>query len=321
MTSSGESFDFEAELEVANRALYSDPTEARSRFHHIREALSEDRYAERGVVAERLSIVERILGKFDLARDLALEAASLADRVDDPSAVSRARVSLGNIAWSIGDLESALVHYQTAYRIRKDQDDEAATAGALASIANILAEQGRFSKAREEYETVLVLAHRAGDRRIVARTENNLAECLLNLNLPSDALQHAESSLKTCRKLGDRSEEPNVLINLAKAQIAMQFWQDAHGSISAGLLLADQIGDRRAEAELSLVRARLLFAHPSVEPDESFTEAEDSALDLARVICADGLAREICNAAIAHAMETKNRDRVSRFTTIRQSLK
>ena len=306
MSTGSDNPEFEDHLDRANQEIYRAPLVAKSKLNALLETLPDDAVEMRSRVTERLSIVERILGNFELATRLGETAAAGYETINHPIGMARAWVSLGNIYWSRGELERALGYYQQAYNQRRSKTDHAATAGALASIANIHVEMGRFSEARDEYERVLDLAHRASDKRIIARTENNLSECLLELGHAGTALNHARSALTACRKLGDRSEEPNVLINLGRILGKLQFPQEADDYLMESIEISAQTGDRRAQAESLALLAHQLRSHQPRDSARSPDDLEDQAFKLAREIGAHGLLKTICEQAIEAANQANN---------------
>ena len=313
MSTGSGNLEFEDRLDRANQEIYRAPLVARTKLNSLLETLPNDAVEMRSRVTERLSIVERILGNFELATRFGETAASGYETINHPIGMARAWVSLGNIYWSRGELERALNYYQQAYNQRRKQPDHAATAGALASIANIHVEMGRLTEARDEYERVLDLAHRASDKRIIARTENNLSECLLELGHAGTALNHARSALTACRKLGDLSEEPNVLINLGRILGKLKFLQEANGYLTEAIRISAQTGDRRTQAACLTLLAHQLREHQSNDSGRSPDDLEDQAFKMAREIGAHGLVRTICEQAIEAADQVKDAARSRRY--------
>lgn len=320
MSAEPDSAEFEERLYEANEQIYQSPRTARTRLNQLLESLPESCVEYRARVTERLSIVERILGNFELATRLGENAVEGYRRGQNMVGVARAWVSLGNIHWSRGQLQEALANYRKAYEQRAKGQDHAATAGALASVANIHVELGQLKEARDEYEQVLGLAHQAKDKRIVARTENNLSECLLDMGHPGTALNHARNALTLCRKLGDRSEEPNVLINLGRILGKLRFNQEAWEHLELAAKTAAEVGDRRAHAESLLHWAALIRRNPSPGKSESAEALEDQAYDEAKEIGARGLQRSLCDQALKAAVAANDSTRAGLYQKRRQSI-
>ncbi len=320
MNSGPEIPDFEDRLAEANEKIYQSPTEARGLLNSLLESVPETQVELRARVTERLSIVERILGNFDLATRLGATAVAGYETSQNQVGVSRAWVSLGNIHWSRGNLREALDFYRKAYTQRAKLSDHSATAGALASMANIHAELGQFDDARDEYEEVLTLAHRANNKRIIARTENNLSECLLMMGHPGTALNHARSALELCRKLGDRSEEPNVLINLGQILGKLRFSQEAGDRLAEAVQTSAAIGDRRAHAESLSLWAVQLRAQRAPSGEETPDDLEDQAYTEATEIGAFGLQSTICDRAIKAAETAGNSARLRKYQKRKSSI-
>lgn len=313
MHSGLDSSGFEERLASANELIYQAPREARTQLNALLDSLPDSCVELRARVTERLSIVERILGNFELATRLGETAVEGYERCQNQVGVTRAWVSLGNIHWSRGETDSALNYYQKAYTQRAKSDDHAATAGALASVANIHVEMGRLNEARDEYEKVLDLAHRAQNKRIIARTENNLSECLLELGNTGTALNHARNALAMCRKIGDRSEEPNVLINLGRILGKLRFGAEALENLELAVRTAASVGDRRAHAESQKLWAKQIRAQPDYAGPASADELEDQAYTEAKEIGALGLRRAVCIQAIQAAEHAQDTARVRRY--------
>ena len=313
MTNGSDNPEFEDRLDQANQEIYQSPLVARTKLNALLEALPDDVVEMRSRVTERLSIVERILGNFDLAARLGESAATGYQAINHPIGMARAWISLGNIYWSRGELERALGYYQQAYNVRRRKTDHSATAGALASIANIHVELGRFTEARNEYEQVLDLAHRASDKRIIARTENNLSECLLELGHPGTALNHARSALTVCRKLGDRSEEPNILINLGRILWKLKFLQEATEYAAEAIEISLKTGDRRIHAAGLTLLAHQYRSYQPRDSNRSPNDLEDQAFGIAQEIGAHGLIKTICKQAIGAANQANDPARTRRY--------
>ena len=160
---------FEAAFGRANALLYRHASHAEKAFRALLDHTPAHDQSRRARLLERLCILTRILGRYDEATSLGVEAMPLFETLGDDVGLSRACVALGNIYWSTGDLLKALAFYETALEIRRKVGDPQPLAGALGSVANILSELGRLDEAREHYVEALQLSEGLNDKRFAAR--------------------------------------------------------------------------------------------------------------------------------------------------------
>ncbi len=232
--------------------------------------------ADRWQVTRRLGDVLEITGDWPGAEAAYRGALSLAEDVDDSSAVGWTDTSLadlarkrgdydeatvwldaaqghfdelgdkvgqgrvlqiaGTVAATRGDFDTARERFEASLEIRRELGDKAAM-GALLSNLGVMAEyEGDYERARALNEEALALRVEAGDKNATALSLMNLGNVLLKAGNVAESRARQEESLSLSRETGDR-------------------WLSALGEHNLGILT-------RAEGDLDQTRSLFASALP-----------------------------------------------------------
>ncbi|MCB9006927.1 MAG: tetratricopeptide repeat protein [Ardenticatenaceae bacterium] len=178
-----------------------------------------------------------------------LEAARMTfEKLEDESGVAQAYHSAGTLAAQQGQYENAKTLYEQSLALRQELDQPAMIAALLSNLAIIARFQGDLSESRRLNEQALEIRRQVGDRRTIANSLNNLGNAVRNLGDLAKARSHLEEALQLQREVGDRWAIANSLNNLGNVVRDQSDFEAAHQFYVESLTINHEFGDRRAIA-------------------------------------------------------------------------
>jgi CHAT domain-containing protein/predicted negative regulator of RcsB-dependent stress response len=159
--------------------------------------------------------------------------------------------ALANRGWvylSLGEMQKALEKFDEALPIFKALGDREGAAHILNSIGRVYWEVGEMQKALDKYNEALQLRRELGDRRAEASTLAHIGSVYSSLGERQKALEKFNEALLIRHALGDRSGEAATLTNIGTAHLPLGEIQKALDKYNEALLISREIGDRRVEA-------------------------------------------------------------------------
>jgi LuxR family maltose regulon positive regulatory protein len=138
--------------------------------------------------------------------------------------------TLGDMAWSIGDLAGARRAFEEASRIDRVAIDPLAALLARSSVGVLLTEQGELHRAAETFRTVIQMATQPNGRRRPVAAVACLG--LSGLAYEWNDLDAAGRYVQQALELGARWGNPDTLAN---AHLIRSRWQQARGDTSGAL--------------------------------------------------------------------------------------
>lgn len=253
------------ELQQALVARYPNDLEARV-------ALAEAR-AETGSLAPAIADLERVvagdpnhprawflLGKFSIMAgdsrkavdEHLVHAMVIQNRLGNEQGKADVLNALGVGYRSLGDLDSALRHYEQAAELRRTIGDHRGYATTLRNLAAIHTVRGDSGRAEELLREGLAILERIGDRGGVADLLNDFGVLAEERGSYQEALDHYRRALAERRALGERLMLAESLNNVGYAYYllgqydnAMVYWRQALDLYQAagdtgGVMLATQ---------------------------------------------------------------------------------
>jgi CHAT domain-containing protein/tetratricopeptide (TPR) repeat protein len=220
------------------------------KVEELREATAEDKYRVAGEAifreAERLQngtleAKRKSIEKYNEALDLYRRAGAL-------SGEARTLNHIGEVYWSLGEIQKALEMPNEALPLLRAIGDRRGEASTLSNIGAVYDLLGETQKALEKYNEALPLRRAVGDRRGEATTLNNIGMVHRSLGEMQKALEKYNEALPLLRAVGDRRGEAVTLNNIGAVYWPLGEMQKALEKYNEALLLRRAVGDRRGEA-------------------------------------------------------------------------
>lgn len=176
-----------------------------------------------------------------------------ARRAGNERAAGAMRHSLGALAWSRGDYETALVELEAAqasYRAAGARDGGDSVLHALGVVHLDL---GRLDRAIEHFTAALAGTMRGGASIRAANGLINLGAVLIEHGRLAEGVEHNESALELCRRLGSPHAAAIAQCNLGYGYRVSGDLARARAVLSEALAALRELGSRDDEAD-ALVR-------------------------------------------------------------------
>jgi class 3 adenylate cyclase/tetratricopeptide (TPR) repeat protein len=199
--------------------------------------------AERVEVLLKLGQVHELVGSWERAREVELDALAQAEALGDEHSEAWCEAALAEVDRKQGHFADAEARLERARGLfeRLGEDDGL---GRVLHVAGTLATQrGHFDDARERYEASLAIRGRLGDRHGMASVLSNLGIVAEYEGLLDDARRLHERALALREELADRWAIANSTTNLGM----IAFLQGAHGEarerFEEAMRLNREVGD------------------------------------------------------------------------------
>lgn len=224
----------DAAIALARAAL--DTTEAPHDGSRVRLLLSYARFlGDQGRRADEKAALE--------------EAIRLADATGDPDLRARARVGIGQHAYSIGQSgpEDEAVLAEAA-EIARDAGLEATEALALLNLGNLGFNGGRAIEARPCWVRAKELAERCGARATAASAEGAMGHAFMAEARYAEAAAAFENHRRIAAEIGDLRNEAAATGNVAIALCDLRRFEEAIETSRRAIQVSRRCGARRLEA-------------------------------------------------------------------------
>jgi signal transduction histidine kinase/tetratricopeptide (TPR) repeat protein len=166
-----------------------------------------------------LSELSWVTGEKDinLSKEYAYKELHLAQKIADKKWISQGHNDIGIVFYHLGNLDSALFHYNKSYDIRKTLKDKALIASVLSKIGIVEQEMGNYTKALEYQFQVLRIYEELGKENYQAITLNNISQTYDKLKNYDKEIEYGEKSLKIHLKNNNEYNAAQSYGNLASA--------------------------------------------------------------------------------------------------------
>ncbi|MDQ7803060.1 BTAD domain-containing putative transcriptional regulator [Amycolatopsis sp. A133] len=176
-----------------------------------------------------------------------------ARRAGDERAAGAMRHSLGALAWSRGDYETALAELEAAQRSYHAAGAREGADSVLHALGVVHLDLGRLDRAIEHFTAALDGTLRHGESIRAANGLINLGAVLIEHGRLADGIEHNERALDLCRRLGSPHAAAIALCNLGYGYRASGDLARAQTVLTEALEALRQLGSRDDEAD-ALVR-------------------------------------------------------------------
>lgn len=249
----------------------------------------------------------RMQGRHRVARRLAREALTLADRLHNDWIKAFCLEELGRIAFSRGALEQAQSHFQTCYELRIARGDHQGAAIASDQLGAVLLSRGALMEAQQTYARTVAELKRLGNRDILVSALNGLGSVAIAQGNDEEARRTFARAVEVAVEIQYGAILPALLASTANLLIRYQ----RHGQ--AVELLAFLLRHAASTDEtFDLVQRLLLTCEAALAPEafavavqRSQTLDLDGAVAVARELLASPIVApaDAVAPALAHAPE------------------
>jgi len=198
-----------------------------------------------------LAVVAQRRGDIVLAESQFRRAGRLASEVCEHRLSGMVELNLGVLANIRGDLDSALVHYESAFAAFDQAEDHEGVCWALNNLGMLQADLARHEEADATFKRGLKLAKREGDRVMAGMLELNRVECLIEQGRWRPARQAVKNVLKMAAERDDALQRAEAL----KFRAIIEREQ---GKLDQAAATLDEAGQLAERTEDKLLRAEIL---------------------------------------------------------------
>jgi tetratricopeptide (TPR) repeat protein len=209
------------------------------------------RAGERNGEAETLHNIGEVyfsLGEMEKALEKYDEALPIKRAMDDRDGEAETLTSIGTVYLSLGDGQKALEKFNQALPIKRAIGNREGEAKNLNNIGNVYLSSGETQKALDKFNEVLPIIRAIGHRLGMSVTLNNIGVAYWELGEIQKALEKYTESLHIYREEGVLRGEAITLNNIGNAHLSMRESQKALDKFNEALPISRRIGDRRVEA-------------------------------------------------------------------------
>ncbi|WP_050375163.1 AfsR/SARP family transcriptional regulator [Streptomyces acidiscabies] len=229
----------------------------------------------------RLSTAHANVAQYPEAAESGERALLIARTAGDVESEGEVLRMLGVLKWHLGDLHSALAHFQEAYTIVAQAGDPDAIGRVHNNLAVIHQFLGEHEHALAHFQKSLACFTEAGDHAAVGKSLNNIGDLYMRTGDVESALRSFEESLALLENSGSRHDRATVRGSLADALTE-------HGDTSAAFPLYLEtlrefraLADRKSQADML---TGLGDAHRRTGETEKAVRYLLEALDISRTI-------------------------------------
>lgn len=176
---------------------------------------SHDNPVKQASLYNKMSSVLQARGQLRQARDFQLQAQDLAQRNGDDFRLAVSAKNLGEISFSLGDLEAAEGHFQRAFELSQAVGNQLGTIFAHTGTGRIHEARGQYVRAAEHFQEALQLARRIKSRELEYSVLVDLAELDVAWDRPDDAAGHLEAAQTLANEL-DMTVSPRLVLITAR---------------------------------------------------------------------------------------------------------
>jgi len=239
---------------------------------------------DRNVEAETLNNIGQVywsLGEMEKALEKYNEALPIYQAVGDRRGEADTLNSIGVVYCSLGEMRKAVEKFNETLPIYQAVGDRRGEAGTLYNIGAVYWSLGEMRKAAEKYKEALPIYQAVGDRMAEAITLNSIGLVYDSLGERQKALEKYNEALPLSRAVGDRSGEATTLNNIGLVYDSLGETQKALEKLNEALTLRRAVGDRNGEAT---TLNNIGVVYRSLGETQKALEKYNEALPLSRAV-------------------------------------
>ena len=186
------------------------------------------------------------------------EALALAQKLNEPAWVNRARGELGLVAFLQGDTNTAVVNLGQAIKVAETNGDTSSLVRWLTLFGHGFVELGRPEQAFDFYERALKIARAVPELQMPFMTLVGKADALARVGRLDEAEALVKATLTEAAKEGSLGYQAELTVRLASIAAARKQTDQALEELSRAAEFAKAAGGNRILATIGLERGRLL---------------------------------------------------------------
>lgn len=225
-------------------------------------------YSDRGKLKEGLTAYRQALQSFQSLKNQRLTAACHSE--------------MGLVHAGMGEYDSAVHHYQTAYRLDSMRGDDYKASIPMANLAFVYLQRGQLPEALAKYQTALRLLRNSDDQGLKATALSSIGSIYGQMGEPEVALSYelrAASLFDSCAC--DHANLATLLFNMSDhAQNEAQ----ADRYLRRAYRLADSLGDMRILANAGVSMANRLIERQQLDSAWVYLSRSEQAAALSQEI-------------------------------------
>lgn len=230
-----------------------------------------------------MGVLQRKLGRQDLAIELHLEARTIYEDLGDSMGVAFCLANIGNAYRSLNDLDQALRFHLQALEIKEQMGDAGQIAYSLSRTGGIYGELGHHDKALADLQRATTIYTRIDRHDALLPTLASLADIYAKSGEPARALPFYRRSLELAEETGALFGTAVILSELGPLLIKLGERRQGLAHLERSLELAQQIGSAqlRRDAHLRLYEYYVgeNEIDAALEAYIRYSEAKDSMLN------------------------------------------
>jgi len=172
----------------------------------------------------------------------------LQGKITDPAIAATSVGNLGSAYYRMGRLQRAMVCYEDALRLSRENHSRWAEGVWLGGLGGCFADIGQTARAVDLYEQALQVSREVGNRRGEESQLGNLGNRSLEIGRFAPALDFYEQAIKIDREIADKQGLALDLDNLGSCYVLLGKTVEAMGCFDEALAIARETSHRLAEA-------------------------------------------------------------------------
>lgn len=219
-------------------------------------------------------------GNYRLAFEYSLQALKKAEKIKDPSSISRELGNLGNIYSSIGNLPNAVDHYLRAQKIAEENDLKYNSAVQYTNLGYIQDKQGNFTKALEYFKKAKVIADAIKENDLNQTLLGNIGYIYSKIGEHQRAFEYYEHAMNVAKSLNDKQTIAALHSHYGNSYTRQKLYNKAINSyleaLEIFLILGDQYGIAQSYLNIGIVHYNTLNYHKAkVSLEQALSKAEE----------------------------------------------
>ncbi|MFX1254074.1 MAG: tetratricopeptide repeat protein [Promethearchaeota archaeon] len=151
--------------------------------------------------------------------------------------------NIGGILYSLGQLDSALKHFQQALEIDEELGNLEGKSTILINIGQLFYNQGHVDEALEHFQQALQISEQIDDLQGKAVTLDNIGHLLEFKGHVDEALEHFQQALQITEQIGDLETKIECLNSIGQFYKVRGYVDEALEYFQQALQIAEQIGE------------------------------------------------------------------------------
>lgn len=225
----------------------------------------------------RIGTFQTMLSKCSEAEENLSESLGIARELENELMEANILATLGSIASRRGDFATAGSIWSRTLEIARKQDNHRVIAGMLSNLAVIDRREGRIAEALAKNLDALGHMRMVKDPYIEATILSSTAQLMFLEGRLDEALAYEKTSLEIREAMGDRLGRSLSLSSLAEFMAGSEP-REALELLENSLALAVELGDGVRQAQVLIIRGRLLLAGGDATGARDAATAARSAL-------------------------------------------